>query len=287
MLLWAVLLSLVAGQAWASPVVVLAQPQVPQYAQVLAGVHAVRGGDEVVDLADEAAVARAFESKPALVIAVGSKAYELAQEKTTGAVVIATAVLGADAKGRKDVTAVPLSPRGLDAVSAIQALAPSVRQVAAFYPASYPAPLLTQARYAARASGLQVDFLPVADPESFEGDFVAALAGHQAVWLLTDARLATPARVAFMVQHALEKKVLLVGFLSGMAQAGAAAAVSADYKAIGQEAGRFASELLALPPSARESAPFHFARGALWVNATTLQALKLGGALPTGAQVLR
>lgn len=281
------LLLLFAARAGASPVVVLVQPQVPQYAQVLAGVREVRAGEAGVDLGDEAAVARALEGKPEVVIAIGSKAYALAQEKAAGAMVIATAVLGADAKGRKDVTAVPLSPRGLDALSAIQALAPAVRRVAAFYPASLPAPILAQAQYAARASGLTVDFLPVAELDAFEGAFDAALGSHQAVWLLTDARLATPERVAFMVRRAREKKVLLVGFLSGMAQAGAAAAVSADYTAIGREAGRFATELLALPKTSREGAPFRFAKGALWVNATTLQALELGGALPVGAQVVR
>jgi ABC-type uncharacterized transport system substrate-binding protein len=286
--LWGATLGLLlAGQAWASQVVVLAQPQVPQYGQVLAGIRAVRAGDEVVDLADEAAVARALEAKPELVIAVGSKAYELAQAKAAGAVVIATAVLGADAKGRKDVTAVPLSPRGLDAVSAIQALAPSATRIAAFYPAGLPAPILVQAQYAARTSGRTVDFLPVGELDAFEGAFEAALKDYQAVWLLTDARLATPERVAFMVRRALEKKVLLVGFLSGMAQAGAAAAVSADYAAIGRETGRFATELLALPRASREGAPFRFAKGALWVNATTLKALELGGALPVGAEVVR
>ena len=62
-LLWGALVLLIAGQASASPVIVLAQPQVPQYAQVVAGVHAVRSGDEVVDLADEAAVSAYWQRR--------------------------------------------------------------------------------------------------------------------------------------------------------------------------------------------------------------------------------
>jgi ABC-type uncharacterized transport system substrate-binding protein len=90
-----------------------------------------------------------------------------------------------------------------------------------------------------------------------------------------------------MVQACLEKKVLLVGFLSGMAQAGAGASVGADYPAIGRAAARFAADLLALPQASRQGAPFRFAAGAVWVNAQTLQGLALGGQLPTGAKVIR
>jgi ABC-type uncharacterized transport system substrate-binding protein len=271
----------------AGPVLILAQPKVAQYAQVVAGYQAVRPKDALVDLDDAAAVDAALAQRPELVIAVGSKAFELAQARAQGAVVIATAVLGADAKGRRDVTAVPLEPRSLDALSAIESLAPFAQHVAAFYPQGLPAPILAEARYAARASGRQVDFLPVGEVEGFEDAFRAALAGHKAVWLLTDARLAKPEVVRFMVQACLEKKVLLVGFLSGMAQAGAGASVGADYPAIGRAAARFAADLLALPQASRQGAPFRFAAGAVWVNAQTLQGLALGGQLPTGAKVIR
>jgi hypothetical protein len=90
-----------------------------------------------------------------------------------------------------------------------------------------------------------------------------------------------------MVQACREKKVLLVGFLSGMAQAGAGAAVGADYPAIGRAAARFTLDLLALPQATRLGAPFRFAAGAVWVNAQTVQELALGGQLPTGAHVIR
>lgn len=275
------------ASAWAGPVLILAQPKVPQYAQVVAGYQAVRSGDPLVDLDDEAAVEAALAQRPEIVIAVGSKAFELAQAKAQGAMVIGAAVLGADAKGRKDVSAVPLEPRSLDALTAISALAPFAEHVAAFYPQGLPAPILAEARYAARTSGRSVDFLPVADVEGFEALFQAALEKHKAVWLLTDARLAKPDVVRFMVQACLEKKVLLVGFLSGMAQAGAGAAVGADYPAIGHSAARFAAELLALPKASRLGAPFRFAAGKVWVNARTRQALGFGGELPVGAQVIR
>jgi ABC-type uncharacterized transport system substrate-binding protein len=283
---WAILFSLIlASVAHAAPIVLLAQTQVAQYAQVVKGFQASRGDVQAVDVGDSSAVDAALGGGPEVVVAVGSKAFELAKSRSHGAEVIGAAVMGADPQGRDDVTAVPLEPRAADALFAISQLAPG-KKVVAFYPSTWSEQLLLDAQTAAKKSGVAVTFKPVADLSSFQQLFVDSLAGAGVAWLLTDARLAKPEVVNFMVEAALEKKVMLVGFLDGMARAGAAAAVSADYAAIGEQAAQLAADALGRAKAARAHLAFRFAPGKLLVNDKSLEALGLQGALPAGAQVV-
>jgi ABC-type uncharacterized transport system substrate-binding protein len=283
----AVLLAIfLATAAQASPIALLAQPQVPQFAQVVNGFHGAHADVPVVDVGDASAVDAAFGANPEIVIAVGSKAFELAKQRAHDALIVGAAVMAADPQGRADVTAVPLEPRAADALAAIAQLSPGAK-VVAFYPATWSQELLGDAQAAAKSSGLAVSFHPVAELSGFQDLFVQKLAGAGAAWLLTDARLAKPEVVNFMVEAALEKKVLLFGFLDGMARAGAAAAISADYVKIGEQAGALATELLAKPKAARAHVAFRFAPGKLVVNEKSREALGLTGSVPGGAQVVR
>ena len=59
--------------AAAADVLVVTQGGVPQYAEVLAGYRDVRPAD-AVEVSDEVALAAALARKPAVVVAIGSKA---------------------------------------------------------------------------------------------------------------------------------------------------------------------------------------------------------------------
>lgn len=275
------LLLLLAGRAAAGELLVVTQPEVAQYADVLAGLREV-GPVTPLDAKDEAAVRAALGAGPRVVVAIGSKAAALVRGAGPGAPVLGAAILGgAPAAG---YAAVPLESRAADALGALAIVAPRVKKIAALFPAGAAA-AEADARAAARAAGLEVTFTPLADLADFQGTFRRAAEQADAVWLLPDPRLARPELVKFMVTHCLERRIPLVGFLDGMTRTGALLSVSADFRAIGREAGRLAAELEARPPGG--PGPFRFAPGKLSVNERVRDMLQLGGKVPAGAELFR
>jgi ABC-type uncharacterized transport system substrate-binding protein len=272
--------ALAAGPALAAGagVLVVSQPAVAQYAEVLAGVREVRAAD-VVDVADAAAVADALARGPEVVIAVGSKALEVARARAGSAKVLAAAVL-APGDG---IGGVPLDARAVDAARALRALAPKARTVTVLHPPGASA-AVADARAAARAAGLEAAFDEIGDVAGFQAAFLHATEGRDAVWILADPRLARPEIVKFMVTAALERRVALIGFLDGMTRTGALLSVAADFRAIGREAGRLASEVASHPSEARA---VRFAPGKLSVNERVREMLGLSGRAPEGAELFR
>jgi len=221
-----------------------------------------------------------------VIVAVGSKAFELAKAQPGTAAIVAAAVLTPQAGGSHPITAVPMESRAGDALDALQALAPDVRKVLALHPPG-ESPMLAEARAAARARGLAVEVRALEDLSGLEQAMRELLQKQQALWLLPDARLARPEVAKFLVATCLERKLPLIGFLAGMAQVGALVAVSADFDAIGREAAKLATDMAARPPAARSGVPFRFVAGRVLVNGRTAQQLGLSSDLPAGAEMVR
>jgi ABC-type uncharacterized transport system substrate-binding protein len=268
----------------AGELVVLGQPGVPQYEEVLAGIKSVQPSPRFVPIEDKAALQRALEARPFAILALGTRALALAKEQPRGPLIIATAVLSPETDGRLDVTAVPLETRAADALTALMTLVPTVKRVLALHPVT-STEAVAEARAAAKANGISVDFLPLADLDGFQDFFRRSLVQHDAVWLLPDVRLARPELVKYMVSLCIEKNVALVGFMDGMTKAGGLASVSADFFAIGREAATMATELARKQPVGR--IPFRFVSGKVSVSARTRTALGLEGRpVPKGATLL-
>ena len=274
---------MLSGAVLAAGILVLTQPEVAQYALVVQAVRAELPDAQVADVGDAAACAAAFQTAPEVAIAVGTKAFDLAKARLPATPIVAAAVLGPDAGGRADVTAVPLEPRGAEGLRALAALAPSVRKVMVIFPPS-SAGAVAELKQAAASSGLTVEFRALVELSSFQQLFRSVLAGRDAVWLLPDTRLARPEIVRFMVSTCLEQRVALVGFLEAMTRAGALASVSADFHAIGKVAVRLAAQLREKHAGA---VPFEFAAGKVSVNARTREVLRLPGEVPAGYAVIR
>jgi ABC-type uncharacterized transport system substrate-binding protein len=147
--------------------------------------------------------------------------------------------------------------------------------------------MLSDARAAARARGLVVEFHALDDLSGLESSLRELLQGQQALWLLPDARLAKPEVAKFLVATCLEHKLPLVGFLAGMAQVGALLAVTADFDAIGREAARLAADVAARPVGARVGIPFRFVSGRVVVNSRTAHQLGVSEEFPQGVEVVR
>jgi methyl-accepting chemotaxis protein len=277
----AFVLALLGATAARAEVVVLAQPEVAQYAQVATAFQKVMPQARLADVDDGALVVRDSD----VIVAIGSKAFELAKAQPGSAAIVAAAVLSPQPGGNHPITAVPMESRAGDALDALRALAPDARKVLALHPPG-DSPMLADARAAAKARGLSVDFRALGDLSGLEASLRELLQGQQALWLLPDARLARPEVAKFLVATCLDRKLPLVGFLAGMAQIGALIAVSADFDAIGREAGKLASDLAARAPSARAGVPFRFVAGRVLVNGRTAEQLGLSGDPPAGAEIV-
>jgi ABC-type uncharacterized transport system substrate-binding protein len=262
-------------------VVVLSQPQVAQYSEVVAGFREVRGA-AVVDVADEAAVRAALGPSADVVVAVGSRALEVARARAGRATVIAAAVLSPGV----DVPGVGMEARAQDVVRALHAIAPRARRLAVLHAPGASA-AAADARAAARAAGLDPELLEVADLADFQASFRRWIEGRDAIWILPDPRLARPDIVKFMVTTCLERRVALVGFLEGMTRTGALLSVAADFRAIGRAAAQLASEAEGRSPGARAGLGRRFAPGKLSVNERVRELLGLDGRAPEGAELVR
>jgi methyl-accepting chemotaxis protein len=278
----ALALALLSAGAARGEVVMFAQRDVPQYAQVAAAFQKVNPQARVADVGDGALAVRDSD----IIVAIGSKAFDLARAAPGSAAIVAAAVLNPQSGGRHPIAAVPMESRSADALDALRALAPDARKVLALHPPG-ESPILAEARAAAKARGLSVEFRSLGDLSGLEASLREALQGQQAVWLLPDPRLARPEVAKFLVATCLDRKLPLIGFLAGMAQVGALVAVAADFDAIGREAARLASDLAARPPAARSGLPFRFVAGHILVNSRTAEQLGLSGAPPAGAEMIR
>src|SRR5207237_7444125 len=131
------------------------------------------------------------------------------------------------------VTAVPLETRPADALEALESLLPEGEEVVALIPPNDL--LIGEATAAAKRTHFRVRFKPLKTLDNFQEGFRNLLNGTDAVWILPDARLASPELVRFMVTVCLERKIPLVGFLDGMTRIGALASVAPDFASIGRE----------------------------------------------------
>jgi len=272
--------ALLAAAPAAADVIVLSQPSVPQYAEATAGFREIRS-TEIVDLADDAAVGAALERRPAVVVAIGSKALEVARARAAGSAVVAAAVLSLGAGD----AGVGMEARAQETVRALQALAPGARRVVVLH-APGAGVAVADARAAARAAGLEATFEEIGELADFQATFRRAAEERDAVWILPDPRLARPDVVKFMVTTCLERRIPLLGFLDGMTRTGALLSVAADFRAIGREAARLATEVEARPQGARDVSP-RFAQGKLTVNERVREMLGLPGRAPAGAELVR
>jgi ABC-type uncharacterized transport system substrate-binding protein len=273
---------LLAAGAARGDIVMVTQRDVPQYAQVAAAFQRTQPNVRVVDVNETVGAIGDAD----VIVAVGSKAFDLARAQPGSAAIVAAAVLNPQTGGRHAVTAVPMESRAGDVLDVLHAIAPDVRKVLALHPPG-DSPVLAEARAAAKARGFSVEFHALDDLSGLEGAMRELLQGQQALWLLPDARLAKPEVAKFLVATCLERKLPLVGFLAGMAQVGALLAVAADFDAIGREAARLASDVAARPPGARSGMPFRFVAGRVLVNTRTAQQLGISNDPPQGVELIR
>lgn len=252
------LMAVMAAQAWAGGPVVLLEQKVAQFRDAAAGVKSQLGGATEVDVGDGAGTDKLGEAT--VIVAVGQKALTLAKEKAPKVPTVFCLVLGATRDQLSEtVTGVPFEPDPVDALGKIKEVAPAVTKVGVLYNPQASDWFMTEAQRGAKAVGLTLVTRTVGSAQEVRDAARALLQQTELLWLPPDAKLFPKDLVLFLLTSAAERSVPIVGFLDSMAQAGALAAVSADYAEAGRRAGKVAAEIAGRPDGKRTPVP-----GAVW-----------------------
>jgi ABC-type uncharacterized transport system substrate-binding protein len=269
-------------------VVVVTESGVPAYGDAMEGLIAGLGANagRIVDVRAATAsadLAHALEARDTrLVVAVGSRALAELQARKTGLPVVATMVLRGpqpDGAGQVDLD-VPLGAQ----LAAVRAMLPWAQRVGII---RNPA----RSRYAADAlesQGRKEGYtLAVADCDG-PGRLlkvVASLRGKVDFLLcFPDPDLYNAVTIQPLVLAAIEYRLPIVGFSPGFVRAGAAAAVYADYRALGRQTAEMALRLYRGEASGGEEFP---ARLQVAVNQRVTRLLGLDLKIPACAEIFR
>ncbi len=269
------LCALFAAHAWAGGPVVLLEQKVAQFRDAAAGVKGQLSGATEQDVGDAAAADKLGEAT--VIVAVGQKALSLAKEKAPKVPTVFCLVLGATKDQLSDtVTGVPFEADPVDSLGKLKEVAPAVTKVGLLYNPAASDWFVTEAQRGAKQHGLTLVTRTVGSAQEVRDAARALLQQTELLWLTPDAKLFPKDLVLFLLTSAAERSVPIIGFLDSMAQAGALAAVSADYTEAGRRAGKLAAEIAAKPDGKRTPVPAAaWAPGRLTLNLKTAETMNI------------
>lgn len=270
-------------------VVILTDGQVAQYREALAAAREVLKDAPVVDLHDADAASRLVNAP--VILAIGQRATQLAQASAPTAAIVACMVLGRTISGSRGLTGLHLEVSLETQLQLLHRVHPTLKRVGVLYQEKVSAEAITQARRISTGLGLSLVTRAVTDAREVRGTLTELAPSIDGLWLLQDSQLISVDMVNFLLVFTLEHKLPLFGFLESFTKVGALAAISPDYKQIGQRAARLAAELLARPLEARFPVPpMSGSPGSLSVNLKTARQLGIdipADVVATATQVYR
>src|SRR5438270_12666569 len=128
------------------------QRYVPQDAQVAIAFQRAHPNVRTMEVESGAPAARDGD----VVVAIGSKAFDLARTAPGTFTVVLAAVLNPEVSGHHAIGGVPMEARPADALAALKALAPSARRVLVLHPPGTP-PVLAVVHAAAARLALELE----------------------------------------------------------------------------------------------------------------------------------
>jgi putative ABC transport system substrate-binding protein len=260
--------------AHAGGVVALADARVSQYKDALVAAREVAPSVPVVDVGAGDAADQLQRLDPAVVLAIGQKALQVARAATPERPIVFAMVLGAGAAPSRTVTGVRLEVPANVQLEQLRHVAPSVKRIGVIYNPKTSGAFIEEALKAAGRVGLTLVSRPVTDPKEVRPALSDIAGAIDALWLMADPRLVTAEMFNFLLGFTLERKIALFGFLDSFTQAGALASVAPDYQEIGRRAARLATEIANKPAGDRVPVPPpQDSPGALTVNMKTAKQL--------------
>jgi putative ABC transport system substrate-binding protein len=241
----------------------------------MAGARELLGGSAlVIDLAAPDAAAQLIKSQPAVVLAVGQKALDLAETRAAGVPTVFCMVLGSIDIHSRAVTGIRLEVSPAQQLEQVRQVAPKTKRVGVIYEPHASGALVEEAVKAAGRLGLTLVAKAVSDARGVRPALLEMADGIDALLLMPDPRLITSEMLAFLISFTLERNIALFGFLDSFSRAGALASVAPDYTEIGRRAAKLALELASRPESSRLPVPPPVAiPGSLTINLKTARRL--------------
>lgn len=272
------------------PIAVVKSKSLPAYDQALAGLRAeYRGPIQTFDLdgrtENVAATMKAVLAiRPLAIVTIGALAAELARAQTLAVPIIYCLVLHPERFGlvRPGVVGVPLWIGADHQLAALRRLVPRLRRIGLIGNPANNRSQVQDIRRAARAQRLSIALTRIGTGEELPAALDQLLPRVHALWLLPDASILTGESFRFLLLKAFRRGIPVLAFARSFVRAGALAALSPDYGAMG----RVAAARLRLALGATDAETRALANQAparLAINTTTAQ--RLGLAVP--ADLLR
>lgn len=186
-------------------------------------------------------------AKPAVILAIGTKAAKIAKEKIPEIPVIFCMVLNPDKNGvlGPNTTGVLLQIPYTKQFSLLKTIVPSIKVVGVLYDPSKTEDNVTLAAQEALQVGLKV--VPVeVNSEKDVPNGLRDLLGKQIdlLWLTTDSTVLNKDTFAYIVTATLEKNIPLMAYQASFVKAGGFVALAPSYPGIGRQAGKMANKIL-------------------------------------------
>lgn len=257
-----------ASTAWArSAVVVLRSDDQPVYdAPVEALRQAFDRPVQVIDLHGQKQVAEQVarglvDDPPPVIVALGAKAAWTAVQKLPQVPVVYAMVHHPERYGLTGtfVTGVTMQVPPDLALAQIRLFAPDIKHIGLLVSSSNANPAIGEAIQAGRDAGLTVTARRVSGEKDTRRAFQALARDVDAVWLLPDAQVVTPATFQFITAESMRSRLPVLAWSEPLVQAGALLCVAPDTRRVGEQAADLAKAILegatagSLPPVAPDT----------------------------------
>lgn len=280
------LAGLVQGAAWraeAKKVGILVSKNLPAYQEVLANFEKNLEADFVVEnLQGQAEMGQSWLQSQvdhmSLLAAIGPEALQSLQKNLTNIapkIPFVYAMVLAPPDSALQGSGVLLQLSLEDQVAQIRRLFPKAKKLGVLYTPAYSTNLIREAEQVARERGFILALFPIQKSE----DVLTVLANvtPEAVdvfWTLVDRNVIQPANMGAIIHHALQVKLPMIGLSAYHVEAGALAAFSVEFAAIGRQTAVLAARILSGEQQAlhRVETPAHVT---VFINRTTQRKIGL------------
>lgn len=185
--------------------------------------------------------------RPQVVVAIGNGALEAVKDLKCPIVYLLVANPDAIAGQRKNITGIKMTPGPLPQLAHLKAALPAVQKIAILFDPASNADFASRAQAAAVSLDLALVTAPASDDlEAIRQ--IGGLAGQiDAIWLLPEPSLISPALLNAVALLSLEKHIPLIAFAPKYLELGAAMAIFSSPEQLGMQAADLVKRFMSAP----------------------------------------
>lgn len=231
------------------------------------------------DKSEKEIIALLKYKKPDLILAIGSSALEMLEDKIKNIPIVYCMVLNPHTiLGEKDVgniTGISMNLSPETQILILKQIAPQVKRIGVVYNPSQTGYLILEAQKVCKRIGVNL----IATSVNSQGKTINAVKELEskidALWMIPDTTTITPVSVRYMLLFSFRNKIPLLGISDKYVKRGALVALSFDTEDIGRQTAELAFQVLRKKGDV-EQIPFIFARAIkLFLNLKTAKAISL------------